>query len=90
MTGVAPGNVPSSNNIFGPDIKRVVCNSVPVGTAILGDFSKLRIYVREDAQLAVDASGDLFTKNLFVCRGEGRFGIGVLRPSAFAICDLTA
>jgi HK97 family phage major capsid protein len=89
-TGVTPGADPSSNNIFGADIKRVVSNSVPAGTAILGDFTKLRVYVRQDATLAVDASGDLFTKNLFVCRGEGRFGIGVLRPSAFAIIDLTA
>jgi hypothetical protein len=29
-------------------------------------------------------------QNLFIARGEGRFGIGVLRPSAFAVCDLTA
>jgi len=29
-------------------------------------------------------------QNEFICRGEGRFGIGVLRPSAFGICDLTA
>jgi hypothetical protein len=55
----------------------------------LGDFSKLRVYVRQDATLAIDASGVLFTKNEFIARGEGRFGIGVLRPSAFAIADLT-
>ena len=88
-TGVAPGGDPSSNNIFGADVKRVVSNSVPAGVAILGDFSKLRVYVRQDANLAIDASGVLFTKNQFIARGEGRFGIGVLRPSAFAICDLT-
>jgi HK97 family phage major capsid protein len=85
-----PGGDPSSNNIFGPGFKRVVSNSVPVGSAILGDWSKLRLYVREDATLAIDASGELFTKNLFVARGEGRFGIGVLRPSSFAVCDLSA
>jgi hypothetical protein len=89
-TGVAPGGDPSSNNVFGTDVKRVVSNSVPAGTAILGDFTKLRIYVREEAHLDVDASGVLFTKNALVARGEGRFGIGVLRPGAFAICDLTA
>lgn len=90
QTGVAPGQNPSSNNIFGPDVRRVISTSVPQGTAILGDFSKLRVYVRQDANLAIDASGELFTKNLFIARGEGRFGIGVLRPSAFAIADLTA
>ena len=89
-TGVTPGADPSSNNIFGADIRRVVSNSIPAGVAVLGDFSKLRVYVREDATLAIDASGVLFTKNQFICRAEGRFGIGVLRPSAFAVCDLTA
>jgi HK97 family phage major capsid protein len=89
-TGVTPGDYPSSNNIFGTGLKRVVTPSVPVGTGILGDFTKLRVYVRQDAHLDIDASGDLFTKNQFIARGEGRYGIGVLRPSAFAICDLTA
>jgi HK97 family phage major capsid protein len=89
-TGVAPGNDPSSNNIFGTDVRRVVSNSVPAGTAVLGDFTKLRVYVREEAHLDVDASGVLFTKNQFVARGEGRYGIGVLRPSAFAKVDLNA
>ena len=90
-TGVTPGADPSSNNIFGANVRRVVSNSVPAGSAILGDFSKLRVYVREDANLVLDASGVLFTKNQFVARGEGRFGVGVgvLRPSAFAVCKLT-
>lgn len=77
-TGVAPGNDPSSNNIFGTDVKRVVSNSVPAGTAILGDFSKLRLYVRQDAHLDVDASGVLFTKNEFV--------VVVRAGSALAFC----
>lgn len=88
-TGVAPGNDPSSNNIFGSGVKRVVSNSIPAGQAILGDFTKLKIYVRQDAHMDVDASGPLFDTNQFKARGEGRYGIGVLRPSAFAICDLT-
>lgn len=86
-TGATGGN---TSNIFGPGARRVISNSVPAGTAILGDFTKLRVYVRQDANLAIDASGDLFTKNLFIARGEGRFGIGVLRPSAFAVADLAA
>lgn len=80
----------TSENVFGTGLKRVVTPSIPQGTAVLGDFTKLRVYVRQDAHIAVDASGVLFTKNQFVARGEGRFGIGVLRPSAFAVCDLTA
>ena len=89
-TGVTPGSEPSSNNIFGTTAPRVISPSVPQGTAILGDFSKLRIYVRLDATLAIDASGELFTRNQFVARAEGRYGLGVLRPSAFAVADLTA
>jgi HK97 family phage major capsid protein len=80
----------TSSNIFGPDVKRVVSPSVPQGTAILGDFTKLRVYVREDAHVDVDASGVLFAANRFIMRGEGRFGIGVLRPSSFAIATLHA
>ena len=90
LGGYESGGDPGSANIFGPAARRVISNSVPVGTAILGDFTKLRVYVRQDANLAIDASGVLFTKNQFIARGEGRFGIGVLRPSAFAIVDLTA
>ncbi|MFZ0225700.1 MAG: hypothetical protein WAL41_01880, partial [Mycobacterium sp.] len=70
-------------------LKRVITPSIPVGTAILGDFTRLKVYVRQDAHIDVDASGPLFTTNQFVARGEGRYGIGVLRPSAFARCDLT-
>ena len=89
-TGVVPGQNPSSNNVFGVTAPRVISPSVPQGTAILGDWTKLRIYVRLDATLAIDVSGELFTRNQFICRAEGRYGLGVLRPSAFAVADLTA
>lgn len=49
----------------------MVSNSIPVGTAVLGDWTKLRLYVREDATLALDASGPLFTTNQFVARDRG-------------------
>jgi HK97 family phage major capsid protein len=91
QTDTRPGVSGSSDNIFGSSIPRVVSPSVPVGTAILGDFTQLRVYVREGARVDIDTSGpELFDKNLFKMRGEGRFGIGVLRPQAFAIIDLTA
>jgi hypothetical protein len=50
----------------------------------------VRLYVREQISVLLDMSGDLFTHNQFITRGEGRFGIGVLRPSSFALVDLTA
>ncbi|GAT17620.1 phage major capsid protein [Mycolicibacterium thermoresistibile] len=79
-----------SGNVFGPTTPRVVSNSVPEGTAILGDWGQLRLYVREGVRLDVDAGGDLFTTNQAIVRAEGRFGIGVLKPLSFAIVDLTA
>ena len=85
--GSGPGD---SSNIFGSASQRVISNSVPVGTAILGDWSKLALYVRQSANLMIDASGDLFQKNLFIARAEMRCVSAVLRPSAFAIVDLVA
>lgn len=79
-----------SGNVFGPTTPRVVSTSVPEGTAVLGDWNQLRLYVREDVRLDVDAGGPLFTTNEAVVRAEGRFGVGVLRPSSFAIVDLVA
>lgn len=80
-----------SGNVFGPTTPRVVSPSIPAGTAILGDWAQLRLYVKEDVRIDVDTSGpDLFDKNLVKLRGEGRFGIGVLRPASFAVVDLTA
>ncbi|WP_084055142.1 phage major capsid protein [Mycobacterium avium] len=81
----------ASTNIFGgPEIQRVISPSVPQGTALLADWSTIRLYVREQINVLLDISGDLFKSNQFIARGEGRFGIGVLRPSAIADIDLTA
>lgn len=81
----------TSANIFGgPEIQRVISPSVPAGQAVLGDWEQVRLYVREAVNVQVDMAGELFTHNQFIARGEGRFGVGVLRPSSFAIVDLTA
>jgi HK97 family phage major capsid protein len=80
-----------SANVFGPtSIQRVVSPSVPSGTAILGDWSAIRLYVREDMRLDIDAGGTLFTQNAAIMRAEIRVGLGHLHPASFAICDLTA
>lgn len=89
--GYANGGDSANANIFGgPEILRVISPSVPAGTALLADWSTIRLYVREQINVLLDISGELFTKNQFVARGEGRFGVGVLRPSAIADIDLTA
>jgi hypothetical protein len=83
----------SSDNFFGPsdEIRRVVSPSVPQGTAIVADWSQIKIFVREDFTLLMNMYGDAeFSTNSYILRGEGRYGIGVLRPQSFAICDLTS
>jgi hypothetical protein len=83
----------SSDNFFGPSdqIKRVISPSVPQGTGIVADWSQLKIFVREDFTLLMNLFGDAeFSTNAYVLRGEGRYGIGVLRPQSFAICDLAS
>lgn len=88
VDGYQNGNS-GSGNVFGPTTPRVVSPSVPEGTAILADWSQLRVYIREDVRLDVDTSGSLFQKNEVMFRAEGRFGIGVLRPSSFAVIALS-
>lgn len=88
--GVTNGNASSGNIFGGTEIQRVVSPSVPGGTAILGDWSKIGLYVREGVRIDIDAGGELFTKNQAVLRGECRVGAGVLMPPAFAVVDLTA
>lgn len=79
-----------TNNVFGEGITRVVSNSVPAGTAVLADWTKVRLEVREDVRLDIDTSGDNFATNAATFRAETRVGLAHLRPSAFAIVDLTA
>lgn len=70
-------------------IPRVPSTSLAVGTGILADWSQAELVVRQDAEVAVDTSGDLFSHNQAVMRVEGRFGLAVKRPAAFAMLDLT-
>jgi HK97 family phage major capsid protein len=65
-------------------VPRVRSNAVAAGTAILGDWQQAQVVVREDATLALDRSGENFTKNLVTMRLEARFGFAVKRPNAFA------
>lgn len=60
------------------------------GRAVMGDFSQCELVVRQVAVLAVDRGGELFKTNAVQLRYEGRFGVAVKRPSAFAQISLTA
>jgi hypothetical protein len=83
----------SSDNYFGPSdqIKRVISPSVPQGTGIVADWGQLKVFVRQDFVMMLNPWGDAeYSTNTYLLRGEGRYGIGLLRPQAFAVCDLTA
>lgn len=70
--------------------RRVRSNAVAAGTALLGDWQQAQVVVREDATLALDRSGENFTKNLVTVRLEGRFGFAIMRPNAFVEVTLAA
>ena len=76
---------------------------MPVGVGLLGDFAgSAKLYVREEAvvdwsenlyrpdALGVGIGASDFERNLLTFRCEERFGLAVLRPSAFTEVDLTA
>lgn len=86
--GYANGNAASAN-VFGDSaIQRVISPAVPQGRAILGDWTKLGLFIREGVRIDIDAGGELFTKNQAILRGEARIGAGVLMPPAFAVIAL--
>ena len=78
----------SATNIW--SVPRIPSNAVTAGTALLADWNQAEIVVREDATLALDRSGENFTKNLVTLRVEGRFGLAIKRPASFAVIDLAA
>jgi HK97 family phage major capsid protein len=88
LAGNAPGDG-TSNNIFG-SYPRIVSPNVPAGTAILADWTQLKLYYREMMRIDVDGSGPLFDTNAVKIRAESRVGVGILRPQAFTVVDLTA
>lgn len=62
----------------------VTSTKLTAGTALVGDFQQTRLLVRQDTTLAIDGSGSRFTTNQVAFRVEGRYGLQVLRPLAFA------
>lgn len=66
-----------------------VTPAVPDDTALVGDWSKAVLWLREGAQvLASDSHSDFFVKNLVALLAEMRAAFGVLLPSAF--CKVTS
>jgi HK97 family phage major capsid protein len=79
----------NSDNIFGSTTPRVVSPSVPQGTAILADWSKLKLFIHWNMSVMVNAFSDsLFQANAVQLRAEMLVGIGILRPQSFALVAL--
>ena len=73
------------------DLPSIPSKAIPQGTALVGDWSQITLFVREGANVrASDSDSDDFQRNRFTLLGEGRFGIAVWQPTAFAIVDLAA
>lgn len=73
----------------GPSVARtdrILCRS----TGFLVKVGAMPNIISHDATLAVNRSGELFTKNQVVLRLEGRFGFALKRPNAFVEISLTA
>lgn len=82
--------------IFGAGVRGISSTAIPEGTAIVGDWSTLRLRVREDVgtlaatQGGADEDGDLFDTNRVKLRTEGRYGFQIMRPQALAVVELVA
>lgn len=80
----------TSDNVFGT-IPRVVSPTVPQGTALLADWNQLKLFIHWNMTVLLNAFSDsLFQSNAIQLRAEMLVGVGVLRPQAFAVVDLTA
>jgi HK97 family phage major capsid protein len=82
-----PPSTAGASTIWGLDV--AVTPAVPDDTALVGDFTKAVLWMREGAQvLATDSHSDFFVKNLVALLAELRAAFGVLLPSAF--CKVTS
>lgn len=71
-------------------LRVVESDAVAEGTAIVGDFRKAMLWDREQTTVrATQGYEDFFMKNLVAILAEMRAAFGVLRPKAFAICDIS-
>ena len=77
-----------SANIFG-DVPRLVSPRVPAGTALLADWSKIRLFTKGGILTQLNPFAG-FSTNTTILRSEMRVGMGLLRPSDFAVITLTS
>ena len=68
----------------------VTSNTLAPGTAIVGNWEKAKLMVAGPVTLKIYQDAGMIERNQFKIRAEGRFGLKVLRPSAFASVTLAA
>ncbi len=67
----------------------VESEAIPVGQAVVADWTKAVLWDREQASVTVsDSHADFFTRNLVAILGEERVAFAVTRPTAFVIAAL--
>jgi len=65
--------------------------AVPLGTALVGDFSVCVLWDREQASISVsDSHSDFFIRNLVAILAELRAAFGIIKPNAIVEIDMTA
>lgn len=70
------------------DAKIVTSSALTPGTAILGNWGKAKLMTLGGVSLKIYQDATLVEKNQFKIRAEGRYGLKVLRPAAFAEVEL--
>ena len=74
------------NSLWG--MTPVVTTLAASGTAVVGDYSQIVLYVREGVVVAAsDSHSDFFLKGLVAVKAEGRYASVVLQSRAF--CKVT-
>jgi HK97 family phage major capsid protein len=67
-------------------LARIVTNAIPAGTAIVGNFRRATLHLRQGPEiLASDSHKDWFARNIIALLCEGRYGFTVERPASFAV-----
>ena len=68
----------------------IVSKVMPTGQALVGDFARgATVFVREGVNVRIsDSDQDDFVRNKLTMLGEGRFGLAVWQPTAFALVHL--
>ncbi|WP_051580629.1 phage major capsid protein [Pseudonocardia acaciae] len=84
---------PAGSNVTGTlwGLPVILCEGIPQGTGVIGDWRKAILWDREQASITVtDSHADFFVRNLIAILAEMRAAFGILQPNAFVEVNLGA